>query len=193
MLTPNGDGYFIAATKDSLTILNGATQLGSFPSTCAIIQDGDSIVISGAGITKKYPITGFDSIYAVSGANSPALILKSANWLISMLETKYDITITGGENVRLNKAELDIISSDDEILYFGEIITTDANGSVILATKAIGASNVNTFANNTGPGLGLPNQSYCPNVVFNHCEVATTGDAGNIYFFGYKFTYTVNP
>lgn len=109
------------------------------------------------------------------------------------LQEKYDITITStAKVVRLDKAEIDIVSSDDDIIYFGEVITVDANGSVKLSIKEIGSGTVITFDNTTGPGVGLPNQSYAPNSTFNHCEQATTGEPGNIYFFGIKFNYTKN-
>lgn len=191
-MTPNGDGYFFSATKDTITVLKGADTLGKFTASATVIVDGDSIVISSDGVKQRYPVAGFDTIYAVDDVISKELILKSCNWIIMLLEDKYDITITGtGKQVWLNANEISAVVNTDLKMYWGDLQCCRFSNEILLSV-IIGVTTIKTIdrIDNSGGTISEPN--FLKDIHFNNTDLLKTNDAGHLYFDGLEFSYTEN-
>ena len=122
------------------------------------------------------------------------LIKEQIDLVKEMMTNSYPLTIAKNavaRQVMLNKTQLAAVDSANELMYYGTLVTVDANGSAKLSIKDLGTES-RTFDNTTGPVIGIPNQSYAPYVMFNHTIEATV-ENGNVYFAGVEIPYTTNP
>jgi len=111
-MTPNGDGYFFSATKDTITVLKGAELIGRFPASAPVIVDGESIVISSDGIIKRFPVSGFDTAYNVDDVISTEKIINSCDYIRMLIEEIYGRSVIGTP-VCINTSDASKLTSDD--------------------------------------------------------------------------------